>query len=166
MKEKITQSSKTENKGFTLIELLVVVLIIGILAAIALPQYRKTVLKSKFATVKQNAKALWEANQRYYMVNNKYTTHIDDLDIQVTNNITAGYYYSISDSGAADGRYELNLIRLEYWVYGPASTLCIFSSENSSVFNRLDNFCKQETNNGKRGCNSSTTCYYYYNSKP
>jgi len=70
--EKETQSSKTVNKGFTLIELLVVVLIIGILAGIALPQYQVAVGKAKFSTLKNLTKSLQQSAQRYYMVNNTY----------------------------------------------------------------------------------------------
>ena len=57
------------KKGFTLIELLVVVLIIGILAGIALPQYRRSVEKAKVSEALINIKAMEETINRYILAN-------------------------------------------------------------------------------------------------
>lgn len=69
------------RKGFTLIELLVVVLIIGILASVALPQYEKAVEKSRVAQMYPLVKDLAEAEQAYYMANGAYTCDFSLLDI-------------------------------------------------------------------------------------
>ncbi len=71
------------KKGFTLIELLVVVLIIGILSAIALPQYQRAVLKSRAAEGLLQGKTLLEAMKLYYLANGEYTKNLEELDVQM-----------------------------------------------------------------------------------
>ena len=70
-----------KNAAFTLIELLVVVLIIGILAAVAVPQYQTAVRKTKYMSVLPLARSIVDAERQYYMANGVYTLDFDDLNI-------------------------------------------------------------------------------------
>lgn len=71
------------RSGFTLIELLVVVLIIGILAAVAVPQYQKAVKKTIYAEMLSIVTSIGQAAQRYYLENGTHPTSLSDLDISI-----------------------------------------------------------------------------------
>jgi len=81
--EKLIYKRFCMKKGFTLIELLVVVLIIGILSAVALPQYTKAVQKARAVEAITILKSLTDAQEIYYMENGEYTTVLEDLSIDV-----------------------------------------------------------------------------------
>ncbi len=74
-------AAKRRFGGFTLIELLVVVLIIGILAAVAWPQYERAVDKSKVASyILPKLRAIKDAQELYYMANGYYASNFAELN--------------------------------------------------------------------------------------
>ncbi len=82
---KYGMTSLFNNGGFTLIELLVVVLIIGILAAVAVPQYQKAVKKSKATDSITLLKAVFEATEVYALEHGDWPIDLDKLAVQIKN---------------------------------------------------------------------------------
>ncbi|HBA61138.1 MAG TPA: hypothetical protein DCZ92_10030 [Elusimicrobia bacterium] len=75
---------KNVKQGFTLIELLVVVLIIGILASVAIPQYFKIVEKGRAAEGISALSAMGGAQDREMLRTGAYTSDISTLDVSAT----------------------------------------------------------------------------------
>ncbi len=75
------------KKGFTLIELLIVVLIIGVLTAVALPQYQKSVDKSRYATLMPLAATVRNAQETFFMASAQYSPDLQSLDMQLPGTI-------------------------------------------------------------------------------
>jgi type IV pilus assembly protein PilA len=99
---------KKGDEGFTLIELLVVVIIIGVLAAIALPSLLSQVSKARQSEGKQNIGAVNRAQQAYYLENaNKFTSSMSDLAIGIKSQ-TENYEYSIRGVVADLDKYAVN----------------------------------------------------------
>jgi len=119
MKNKSCLSGRLDVKAFTLIELLVVVLIIGILAAVALPQYQKAVEKSRGAQALTVLNSMSQAVQAYYMASGTYPTSFDELATNMDSwtgtekwsNISGGSYGTLDTR--SNGEWSLQLYKTQ-----------------------------------------------------
>src|ERR1051326_366212 len=77
------------RKGFTLIELLIVVVIIGILAAIAIPKFANTKSKAYITAMKSDLRNLVTAEEAYFSDSTKYTDVVGNLKYQNSTGVYA-----------------------------------------------------------------------------
>lgn len=90
---------KRQHKGFTLVEIMIVVVIIGILAAIAIPSYNEFVGKSRRTMAKSALQDLSQFMERYYTQNGRYTQDAGGTVLVVLTaniNAEAGQFYDFS----------------------------------------------------------------------
>ncbi|MBR2082333.1 MAG: prepilin-type N-terminal cleavage/methylation domain-containing protein [Elusimicrobiaceae bacterium] len=125
-----------QKQAFTLIELLVVVLIIGILAAVAVPQYRKAVIKSRYVQLMISADAIAKAEEVLYLANGAYTSNLYQLDISVPDDGYEIYVDTSSNEGVgivvAQDRSDLGMgynIYLQHGVTRPGRECRVYKDE-------------------------------------
>ena len=128
---------QNNKNGFTLIELLVVVLIIGILAAVALPQYQKAVIKSRTSALLPLLTTIANAEEAHYVATGTYTSHLADLDIDApTNCFLQSHGGGIEEYYACGNDFILNITNAGK----RACTIVNNSKIGQQICNSLPNF--------------------------
>lgn len=96
-------SHRQQQRGFTLIELLVVIIIIGILAAIALPSFLNQANKARQSEAETYIGSMNRAQQAYYLEEREFSDNLENLELGLTN--TENYTYTIE--GGGDGEFSV-----------------------------------------------------------
>ena len=101
---------KTAKKGFTLVELMVVIVIIGILAALAIPRFLGATNKTKAAEFKPVLKQLYTLQEAYKQERDEYSALESNLAFELPNANQARFTYSAKDPGDAAAEATANAV--------------------------------------------------------
>ena len=140
-----------KNRAFTLIELLVVVLILGILVAIALPQYQVAVAKADVAKVISLVKVIAEQQRAYHLAHSRFTDNLEDLDITV--NAPDDWWCHLYKGSSVTG--ENNAVECAKPVVNPTIAVVYYYGKRTNT-HEMENqlYCWTNDTFGKRVCST------------
>lgn len=151
MKEKQNKN----NEGFTLIEMLVAVLIIGILASIALPQYRKSVEKSKASQALTLLQSLYQSAQVYRLATGNWPSDVEQLDIDIPADFKGEKWRAWSENSVSAKTFGVGITRIQGKYSGTGFSK--YTEHSYNIIPKETNLCfeSQKVNkpifNGTRG---------------
>jgi prepilin-type N-terminal cleavage/methylation domain-containing protein len=111
----------TNERGFTLIELLIVVVIIGILAAIAIPKFANTKEKAYIASMKSDLRNLVSAQESYLADNLTYASSLGALNVNESSGVTLTIVTGTASGWSATAWHNATAKTCAIY-YGPGAT--------------------------------------------